>query len=86
MSYFLIGLDREPQAAHTRIALLTIFSTSLVLFTMYSASLTSFLAVKHLSMPFEDLAGLYSHPNFKLGAPHGVAYVEALKQARFSDT
>ena len=60
------GVDAEPRATSTRIIFLFTFLTSLLVFSMYSASLTSFLAVNKINMPFEDLYGLYHTSNFEV--------------------
>ena len=64
-SLFQKGTDFEPKRFSTRIATITIFFATLVVFASYSASLTSFLAVFKISLPFTDLESLYYRTNYR---------------------
>ena len=69
----------EPSLMSTRIALLTIFITSLLVVSMYNASLTSFLAVHRTTAPFEDIQGLYLHSNYKVAITANSFAVQMLR-------
>ena len=63
-----------------RIALLTVLFASLLLFSMYSAALTSFLAVFKLQMPFDDLNSLYVTSSYKVLGVAETAQVSYLEK------
>lgn len=66
----------------TRIVFLSVFVASLVVLTMYSASLTSFMAVKKLKMPFEDIRELYTKSSFEVTTLHESSIVDFLKNGK----
>ena len=72
-------MDEEPKSSSTKVAFLTIFSASVVLFGMYSASLTSFLAVMKLTMPFSDLYDLFKNTDYRLAIMDESATMQKLK-------
>ena len=55
------------------------FSTSLIVLILYSASLTSFLACHKTVMPFEDSHSLYYSTDMKVATVKGVSYLSSLK-------
>ena len=55
------------------------FLSSLLMFTMYSAFLTSFLSVFKLQMPFDDLYDLYLSTDYKVAAMDESATTHLLK-------
>ena len=67
-SMFQQGTEREPKRFSTRIATIAILFASLVVFAAYSASLTSFLAIFKVTLPFTDLPTMYHGTNFKIGS------------------
>ena len=75
----MIGVNDEPSDGSTRIAFLTVFLTSLIVFSMYNASLTSVLAISKVVMPFEDTESLYLATNFKVATASGSSYASMLK-------
>ena len=75
----MIGVNDEPSDGSTRIAFLTVFLTSLIVFSMYNASLTSVLAISKVVMPFEDTESLYLSTNFKVATASGSSYANMLK-------
>ncbi len=52
------GTDYEPKRLSTKIVFLSIFTASIVIFAAYSASLTSFLAVYKVNMPFDTIQSM----------------------------
>ena len=46
---------------------------------MYNASLTSFLAVNKISLPFKSCKDLYLHSNHKVATMEGASYIELLR-------
>lgn len=69
----------EPSSISTKVAILTIFLTSLVINVMYNASLTSFLAVHKATLPYKDLQELYLHTNHKVATVEGSSYLDLLR-------
>ena len=55
------------------------FLVALVIVTAYSASLTSFLAVTRLNMPFNSLEELYYQSEYKVASIPGTAFQEILE-------
>ena len=55
------------------------FTTSLIVFILYSASLTSFLACHKTVMPFEDSHSLYYSTDIKVATVKGVSYLSTLE-------
>ena len=76
---YILGTECEPKRFSTRIAFLTVFLASLVTFSAYSASLTSFLAVVKVSIPFEDLKSMYESTNYRVGSLGGTAFDDLFK-------
>ena len=72
-------MDKEPKSLSTRIAFLTIFLMSLVLFAMYHAALTSFLAVLKIQMPFVDIYDLYLNTDYQVVTIKETATEQSLK-------
>ena len=48
--------------------------SSVVIFEMYAASYTAFLAVVKLAVPFDSLLTMYKTTDFKIGSSVGTAY------------
>ena len=48
--------------------------SSVVIFEMYAASYTAFLAVVKLALPFDSLHTMYKNTNLKIGSAQGMAY------------
>ena len=78
------GMDIEAENFPSRVVLLTILSSTLLIFTAYSASLTSFLAVFKLSFPFVDFQTMYYQTDYVAGSLSGTAYELILKVSLFS--
>ncbi len=57
-----------------RIVFLMAATTGLVCFSAYSACLTSFLAVKRPTYPFEDKASLLQHQHFNIYTLYGAVF------------
>ena len=72
-------MDEQPKSPSTKVAFLTIFFASVVLFGMYNASLTSFLAVTKLQIPFTDLYDLYKNTDYRVAIVDESALMENLK-------
>ena len=73
------GISSEPSTGSTRIVFFTMFTTSLIVFILYSASLTSFLACHKTVMPFEDSHSLYYSTDIKVATVKGVSYLSTLE-------
>ena len=56
-----------------------LFTSSFLVFAMYSASLTSILAVVKVSMPFDSLTSMYFDTNYKVGTIRGSSFESAIK-------
>ena len=67
----ILGATEDPEKTSTRIAFLTTFVGGLLLYSSYSASLTSFLAIVQVAYPFVDLHSLYYQSEFKIGSVGG---------------
>ena len=67
----ILGATEDPEKTSTRIAFLTTFVGGLLLYSSYSASLTSFLAIVQVAYPFVDLHSLYYQSDFKIGSVGG---------------
>ena len=78
-SLFQKGIECEPKTFSTRIATITIFFATLVVFAAYSASLTSFLAVFKVRLPFTDLESMYYRTDYKIGSIHNTAFDNLFK-------
>ena len=68
------GMEFEPKRFSTRISIITILFATLVVFAAYSASLTSFLAVFKVSLPFEGIESMYYETNYKMGSIRNTAF------------
>ena len=55
------------------------FAFGLIVYASYSASLTSFLAVFKLKMPFVGLRDMYENTAYRLGSLPGTAYDDLFK-------
>ena len=84
-SLFQQGIEYEPKRFSTRIATITIFFATLVVFAAYSASLTSFLAVFKVSLPFTDLESMYYGTNYKIGSIRNTAFDNLFKMGNELD-
>ena len=73
------GIEYEAKRFSTRIATMTIFFATLVVFAAYSASLTSFLAIFKVEMPFSDLETMYYGTNYKIGSIRNTAFDNLFK-------
>lgn len=71
-----IGTNYDPQWTSTKIIFIVIFFTGLVVYTAYSASLTSALAVIKIKYPFKDLKSFYDQTNYKIGSVQNTAMDE----------
>ncbi len=69
------GSPYEPKKGSSRMIFLIIFMASFVILSSYSASLTSFLAVKQLKYPFSDSLTLHNSV-FKAVTVKGTSYVD----------
>ena len=67
----MLGATEDPEKTSTRIAFLTTFVGGLLLYSSYSASLTSFLAIVQVAYPFVDLHSLYYQSDFEIGSVGG---------------
>ena len=68
------GSELIPIANSTRLTFITIYVISVIVFALYSASLTSFLLVIKLGQPFDDLETLYRDTDYKIGSVSGTLY------------
>ena len=73
-SYISQGLEHEPRYFSTRLVFLIMMSSSVVIFEMYAASYTAFLAVVKLAVPFDSLLTMYKNTDYRIGSPVGTAY------------
>ena len=73
------GSTQEPKNLSKRIIFLTVFIVGLVTCTAYSASLTSFLAVKHEVFPFTDYETLLYDTNYNVVSVSGSAYIDVFQ-------
>ena len=73
------GAPYEPKSYSTRVVFYVVFSSGLILYTGYSACLTSFLTVKHIKFPFTDFQQFYEQTNFKLISVRGTYYEDIFK-------
>ena len=78
-SYSTPGADVEPKSNSTRIVFATLFLSSLVMFSMYSATLTSFLTVNKTTLPFDSLETLYTMTNYRVLVFEGNVYENELQ-------
>ena len=62
------GTEFEPSGSSTRIAFFSTLISSIIIFALYSASLTSFLAISKFNMPFEDLVSMYRDTDYYVGS------------------
>ncbi|XP_076677003.1 glutamate receptor ionotropic, delta-2 isoform X2 [Andrena cerasifolii] len=60
------GLSEFPDESPLRLAFLSIFVSSLIILSAYSASLISFLTISTVSLPFTTLEGFAHHGSYKL--------------------
>ena len=81
---FLIGTNYDPQWTSTKIIFIVIFGTGLVVYTAYSASLTSALAVIKIKYPFKDLQTFYDQTNYKIGSVQNTAMDELFQVLKLS--
>ena len=79
----LIGTNYDPQWTSTKIIFIVIFFTGLVVYTAYSASLTSALAVIKIKYPFKDLRTFYDQTNYKIGSVRNTAMDELFQVYTF---
>ena len=75
-------MDEEPKSPSRRTAFITIFLASVVVFAMYSAALTSFLAVFKLQMPFTNIQGLYLNSDYRIALQDETAMIQMLKNGQ----
>ena len=78
-----IGTNYDPQWTSTKIIFIVIFFTGLVVYTAYSASLTSALAVIKIKYPFKDLKSFYDQTNYKIGSVQNTAMDELFQVCIF---
>ena len=74
VNVLLQGLEYDPQYWSTRLVFLLMMISSVVIFEMYAASYTAFLAVVKLAVPFDSLLTMYKNTDFKIGSSVGTAY------------
>lgn len=74
-------MDEEPRSTSARTAYLSIFLASVVLFAMYNAALTSFLAVFKLQMPFTNINELYLDTDYRVALQDETAIIQMLRDA-----
>ena len=73
------GAPYEPQSYSSRIVFLVTFVCGLILYTGYSACLTSFLAVKTMDLPFKDFQTFYDKTDFSIVTVKGTYYEDIFK-------
>ncbi len=76
------GTPNEPRAISSRIVFLVMFVTALLLWSCYSAVLTSSLATKIERQPFQNLVDLLARTSYKLVVQGGGFYESTLKVKR----
>lgn len=84
-SLFQQGIDYTDTRISSRIAFTSIIIAIVVFFATYSASLTSFLAVYKLNMPFEGIEDLLTNTQFKVTTIGGNSidkYLQSIVQDR----
>ena len=74
VALFQQGIEFEPKRFSTRISIITILFATLVVFAAYSASLTSFLSVFKVSLPFKGIESMYYETNYKIGSVQNTAF------------
>ena len=74
VALFQQGIEFEPKRFSTRISVITILFATLVVFAAYSASLTSFLSVFKVSLPFKGIESMYHETNYKIGSVRNTAF------------
>ena len=73
------GAPYEPQKMSTRVVFLSIFLVGLIIYSSYSACLTSFLAVKRFNLPFIDAKSMMDKSDYKFLTVAGTFYVDVFK-------
>lgn len=74
------GIEPQPPGRlSSRLALLTGSVAGLVIFASYAGSLTSFLAVFKLRMPFDSFRDMYHKTDYRIGSLTGSAYDDVFK-------
>ena len=68
---FCQGSPEEPSTISSSIIFLTMFTTGLVIWSSYSAALTSFLTVKLSSPPFTNLETMVEMTSYNIVTVHG---------------
>ncbi|KAJ4445622.1 hypothetical protein ANN_12304 [Periplaneta americana] len=63
----LSGTDKSPQSFSCQLVFTTACVTAVVLLANYSATLISFLTIRHDRLPFKDLAGLLADGTYQFG-------------------
>ncbi len=76
------GTPEEPWKISSRIVFFSAFASSMVLYASYSASLTSFLAVKKYSLPFTDYKSFIEQSDYKIFQVPGAHYDDYYKVKR----
>ena len=81
--HFLIsGIDEEPRSPAIRLAYLTVLLASVILYAMYCAGLTSFLAVFKLQMPFTNIDELYLNTDYRMVMIDETATLQMLRDGQ----
>ena len=72
-------MTTEPSTGSMRIAFLTMLITCFFISLMYEATLTSFVAVHKIAMPFEGYEQLYLQSDYKVATVSGSSYSHLLR-------
>jgi hypothetical protein len=73
------GTPFEPKKNSSKIAFYVVFMFGLFLYAGYSACLTSFLAVKKITLPFQDVESLLYESDFNITTVSGSAYEDMFR-------
>ena len=69
-----LGTEYDANRGSTRVAIYSLLFPMVILFSAYSAEMTSILSVFRLTMPFQDLVGMYRDTDYKIGSVENTAW------------
>ncbi len=77
--FILQGTSDQPTKGSSRMGFISTYLTGVMVSLCYSATLTSFLAVKSTNLPFTDEQTMLSKTNYKLLTLEGTSYEDKYK-------
>ena len=78
--FLLPGIDQKFESYSVRILIVALFIKTIVVCTYYTSYLVAVFSVFKISLPFEDLQGLYSHrKEYHLGLVANSSIVDELR-------